>query len=301
MATRPCRDAMARQDCPRARKVAGWQAQDGSRRTMSARVLLPLAALAGAAVCLTASACGGSGTLAPPTSDSQYDDPDQPSTGSQAGGPGPPVDAGAAPVALPSGEPGIGFDDLRFAGDLSELLVPGGRSGNLDIVDPSSERVTAIGGYSTSPTYTGDASFGAASADEGNSLVYVVDRTTGMLSVVDPTSATIVASTALLSTPGYVRYVAPTQELWVTEPGASQIEIFTLTANGAAAPAHAALLARARRTPSRSRSTSSASAPTPTREAPRWRSTSSPAASPDSGPTVAMPPRASPWTAPTAG
>src|SRR5207247_1468062 len=39
-------------------------------------------------------------------------------------------------VDLPSGTVGIGFDDLRYSATLHRVLVPGGRSGNLDLIDP---------------------------------------------------------------------------------------------------------------------------------------------------------------------
>src|SRR5262249_6661273 len=39
-------------------------------------------------------------------------------------------------VALPSGNAGIGFDDLRYSSTLHRVLVPAGRTGTLDLVDP---------------------------------------------------------------------------------------------------------------------------------------------------------------------
>src|ERR1019366_399675 len=56
-----------------------------------------------------------------------------PDAGHEAG-----ADAGWAisPVPLPGGAPGIGFDDLRYAPVLGQILAPGGRTGNLDLVDP---------------------------------------------------------------------------------------------------------------------------------------------------------------------
>ncbi|MGH7297819.1 MAG: YncE family protein, partial [Polyangiaceae bacterium] len=193
-----------------------------------------------ALLCLLA--CGGSGRLAPPTSDKQSDDPCDPGGGGSTVGPAPPVDAGAAPVAMPGTPPGVGFDELRFSGTLSRLLVPAGRTGNLDLVDPSSEAIIAVGGFSTSDTYSGDDTFGVTSADEGNALVYAVDRTTSTLAVVDPKKLTIVAKVSLAATPGYVRYVAPTNEVWVTEPSRNQIEVFTV-ADPSTPPAAAATIA----------------------------------------------------------
>jgi len=152
------------------------------------------------------------------------------------------VDAGAAPVPLPGGTGGIGFDDLRFSPTLSMLLVPAGRTGNLDLVDPSSEGISSVGGFSSAATYSGNDSFGVTSADEGNALVYAVDRTSNTLAVVDPQTKAIVAHTTLAATPGYVRYVSPTNEVWVTEPSMQQIEIFTLGETASTAPTHAATI-----------------------------------------------------------
>jgi DNA-binding beta-propeller fold protein YncE len=155
----------------------------------------------------------------------------------------PSVDAGASLLTLPAGVPGIGFDDLRFSGTLSELLVPAGRSGNLDLVDPSSEVVEAVGGFSSEATYGGDDTFGVTSADEANGALYAVDRTTALLSVVDPKTLRVVASTPLQATPGYVRYVSATAELWVTEPSAQQIEVLALGSEASPSPTHGTVIA----------------------------------------------------------
>ena len=39
-------------------------------------------------------------------------------------------------LPLPGGESGIGFDDMGFAPSIHKVLVPAGRSGNLDLIDP---------------------------------------------------------------------------------------------------------------------------------------------------------------------
>jgi hypothetical protein len=187
-------------------------------------------------------ACTGGGALRPPTSDNQADDPCDPGGGGTNAGPALAVDAGAAPVPMPGGSGGIGFDDLRFSATLSMLLVPAGRTGNLDLVDPSSEAVSSVGGFSSEATYSGDDSFGVTSADEGNAIVYAVDRTSKTLFVVDPQTHSIASHAALAATPGYVRYVAPTNEVWVTEPSMGQIEVFTLGASASTAPTHAATI-----------------------------------------------------------
>ena len=54
-------------------------------------------------------------------------------------------------------------------------------------------------------------------------MIFVTDRTTQRIQVIDPGTRTIVASVALASTPDYVRYVAPpTGELWVARAGSRE-------------------------------------------------------------------------------
>ena len=63
------------------------------------------------------------------------------------------------------------------------------------------------------------------------------------LEVVDPAKGTIVAGAPLAGSPDYVRYVAATNEVWVTEPDKDGIEIFTLSDAKPPVPAHKAFLA----------------------------------------------------------
>jgi hypothetical protein len=179
---------------------------------------------------LTAAAfgCNQSGTLPEPTSDKQADDPCDPGTTGTNTGSNPPVDAGATPLQLPGGSGGIGFDDMRFSANLAQLLIPAGRTGDLDLVDPSTEAIASIGGFSSGGAFSVDPTFGVTSADEGNDIIYATDRTAGTLSRVNPPTKAITAMLMLAATPGYVRYVAPTNEVWVSEPSAKQIEVVSL-------------------------------------------------------------------------
>lgn len=173
----------------------------------------------------SAFACINSGALPEPTSDKEADDPCDPGGGNTQTGSAPPVDAGATPLLLPGGSVGIGFDDMRFSATLSQLLVPAGRTGDLDLVDPSTEQIATVSGFSAEAMYTGDSTFGVTSADEGNDVIYATDRTSGNLVSIDPAVKTIGATLKLASTPGYVRYVSTTSEVWVSEPDAKQIEV----------------------------------------------------------------------------
>ena len=136
----------------------------------------------------------------------------------------------APAIDLPDGHPGIGFDDLRYSARLHRVLVPGGRSGNLALVDPDTHDITAVGGFSTTSSFEASGhDFGITSVDDLGSLLVVTDRTSGKISLVDVDGAAVVADAMLGSSPDYVRWVAATSELWVTEPGREAIEVFSVT------------------------------------------------------------------------
>jgi DNA-binding beta-propeller fold protein YncE len=145
-------------------------------------------------------------------------------------------------VDLPSGGVGIGFDDLRYSSVLHRVLVPGGRSGNLDLIDPERLTVTPIGGFGTVADFSGGHDDGPTSVDEGLGFLYVTDRTSRMLDVVDPRTNAIASKVALGSSPDYVRFVAPTNELWVSEPDADRLEVLSLSTEAPLGLAHAAFV-----------------------------------------------------------
>ena len=84
---------------------------------------------------------------------------------------------------------------------------------------------------------------GPTSVDEGQGYLFAIDRTGLRLEVVDPAEGKIVAGAPLAGSPDYVRYVAATSEVWVTEPDKDGIEIFSLSAAKPPVPAHKAFLA----------------------------------------------------------
>ena len=150
-----------------------------------------------------------------------------------------PVAAAAQPVKplpLPDGKAGIGFDDLRYDAALGRLVIPAGRTGDVDLIDPQSLAITPIAGFSKIPRYDAGHGQSVTSADVGGGWLFATDRTARSLAVVDVKSNRIVARAALAGTPDYVRFVAATHEVWVTEPGKHGIEVFTL---GAATPGSA--------------------------------------------------------------
>src|SRR6266567_1693484 len=80
------------------------------------------------------------------------------------------------PIPLPGGSAGIGFDDLGYSAELGQVLVPAGRTGNLDLVDPKTLAITTIGGFSAQANYGGGHGEGTTSADAGGGLLFATDR-----------------------------------------------------------------------------------------------------------------------------
>jgi hypothetical protein len=145
-------------------------------------------------------------------------------------------------IAIPGGEGGIGFDDLRFSHRLNRVLVPAGRTGNLALVDPSTGKVEVIAGFGKKESFAGGHGDGTTSVDEGDGLLFAIDRTSKAVVVVDPGARTILSSARLAGNPDYVRFVASKKELWVTEPNSEQIEIFALGDARTAPPQHVAVI-----------------------------------------------------------
>lgn len=148
----------------------------------------------------------------------------------------------ATPLALPDGGGGIGFDDLRYDAASGTLLVPAGRTGNVDLIDPATKAVTPIGGFSKVAKYDSGHGQSVTSVDAGEGYLFATDRTALKLAVIDRKSRKIAAQVALASAPDYVRWVAPTRELWVTEPGKKRIEVFTLDKATPPVPSHSAFI-----------------------------------------------------------
>jgi hypothetical protein len=154
----------------------------------------------------------------------------------------PPEPPRGVPLTLPGVTGGIGFDDLQLSRASGLVLVPGGRSGKLFLVDPKTRAVSEVAGFSpTGGKFEGGHGEGITSVAEGAGRLYVTDRTSLSLLVVDAATKSIVGRTKLAASPDYVRFVAPRGEIWVTEPDKDQIEVFTAS-DPSAAPVHAALI-----------------------------------------------------------
>ena len=134
-------------------------------------------------------------------------------------------------IPVPGGQSGVGFDDLVYAPDLHRILIPAAGTGTLLLVDPADWRVSSLSGLSERKTYQGGHDDGVTSADAGRGFLFAIDRTAKRLLVIEPDGGRVVATARLAGSPDYVRFVAPTGEVWVTEPDEEKIEVFRLEGN----------------------------------------------------------------------
>ncbi len=138
-------------------------------------------------------------------------------------------------VPIPGGEGGVGFDDLLFSTPLHRFIVPGGRTGSVFLLDPTTRRLEPVGALGKLPTWTGGHGQGVTSADARAGTVFAADRGSKRLYAFPLGGGGRVAEAPLEGGPDYVRWVEPTGEVWVTEPGRKAIEIFRFDAGPAPA------------------------------------------------------------------
>ncbi len=132
-----------------------------------------------------------------------------------------------AVIKMPGGAHGIGFDDIGFVPQLDRITIPAGTTGKLVLMDPVTHALTVIPGVSTAPKVK---SFreGTTSAIYAEGYLFASDHDPTEIVTIDPHTHAVLARTKLASGPDYVRYVARTREIWVTEPGKAQIQVFKL-------------------------------------------------------------------------
>jgi hypothetical protein len=141
---------------------------------------------------------------------------------------------GPVAVNLSPDQSGIRFDDAIYSSSLRRLLVPGAATGKLFLIEPITLAVTAISGFAAPPPSPdgwtpASPRGGITSVAEAQGMLYASNRTDSQMYIVDPWLRRIISTVPLGGNPDYIRYVASTDELWVTEPdGPEGIEVFGL-------------------------------------------------------------------------
>ena len=138
--------------------------------------------------------------------------------------------AGTTLLKIPGGEHGLGFDDMGYAPALGRVLVPAAQSGALVLVDPANDALKVLPHIVPGRTGADHDDAGTTSADYGDGLLFASDHADMAVVAVDPQTGAVVARAQLAGGPDYVRYVAPLQQVWVSEPRMKQIERFAVTA-----------------------------------------------------------------------
>jgi DNA-binding beta-propeller fold protein YncE len=143
----------------------------------------------------------------------------------------------AASVALPGGPP-VGMDYLAFDAATGRLWVPAGNTGNVDVVESATGKVTTVGGFPTAPPRRpGRPRMGPSSAAVGEGVVWIGNRGNNEICAVDRRSLVRGPCHHLPSMPDGLAYVAATHEVWVTTPSERAITVVDVSGPNPGPPA----------------------------------------------------------------
>jgi DNA-binding beta-propeller fold protein YncE len=124
----------------------------------------------------------------------------------------------AGAIGLPGGPP-VGMDYLAYDAGNQRVWVPAGNTGNVDVIDVATGRLTTLGGFATAPARrAGRPPMGPSSATIGDGLVWIGSRGDNRVCAFDARTLGKGACVQLSSMPDGLAYVAATHELWVTTP-----------------------------------------------------------------------------------
>jgi DNA-binding beta-propeller fold protein YncE len=123
-----------------------------------------------------------------------------------------------SPIALPGGPP-VAMDYLVYDAANRRVWVPAGNTGNVDVIDVPSGKLTPIAGFPTAPSpRPGRPNMGPSSAAVGDGMVWVGNRGDKKLCAFDGKTLAKRGCVELTTMPDGLQYVASTHELWVTTP-----------------------------------------------------------------------------------
>lgn len=139
------------------------------------------------------------------------------------------IAAGTHLIRLPHQGNGLGFDDMTYAPSLHRILIPAAQSGALVMIDPVSQKLTEW--KHVVPTGQGPDhdDGGTTSADAGSGLVFASDHKDKAIVALNPHRGQVVARAKLASDSDVLRYVAPLNQIWVTEPKTHEIQRFKVS------------------------------------------------------------------------
>ena len=127
----------------------------------------------------------------------------------------------AAAITLPGTAP-IGMDYLAYDAENERVWVPAGNSGNVDVIDVPSGKLTPISGFQTAaPRPTGGhgpTRQGPSSVTIAEKVAWVGNRGDNKVCAFDRKTLAKGECVQLESMPDGIQWVASTGELWITTP-----------------------------------------------------------------------------------
>jgi hypothetical protein len=110
------------------------------------------------------------------------------------------------------------YDDMRYSPELGKVVAPPSGTGVVALIDPDTLAVKYL-----------DVPRGVESADASATTVYGADRASNRIVAIDISSNSMVAAGAVPGPPDYVRFSPMTNEVWVSIPATSRLEILDAT------------------------------------------------------------------------
>ena len=123
-------------------------------------------------------------------------------------------------IELPGAPAPVSLDYLAYEPSAARVWVPVGDTGSVDVLDIASDRFTRVDGFKTAAREAKGRKrmMGPSAATVGDGVVYVGDRASQEVCVVDVKRLALGACLKLPSATDGVAYVASTREVWVTTP-----------------------------------------------------------------------------------
>ncbi|MGH8401946.1 MAG: hypothetical protein ACRESO_00870 [Gammaproteobacteria bacterium] len=133
-----------------------------------------------------------------------------------------------AVIHIPGGEHGIGFDDIGYFPQLGKISIPAGQTGKLVLIDPATGAITNTFEVTGPETAVHGRDAGTSSTAYGDGYIFASDHGQTEVVLLDARNGKVLTRVKLASGPDYVRYLESRHELWVTEPRAQQIQVFSV-------------------------------------------------------------------------
>lgn len=142
-------------------------------------------------------------------------------------------------IALPGGPP-VAMDYLAYDAATGRVWVPAGNTGNVDVLDVATGKLTTLGGFATKVSSRPGRparQVGPSSVTVGDGVVWIGNRGDDSVCAFDRKTLDKGPCAKLASMPDGIAYVADTHEVWITTPRDNSITIVGVAGKEPSAPA----------------------------------------------------------------